>query len=130
MDDKERNDNDKDFNRMVRNAKLFADNENNVSFRILINNLVEFATRIKQDRDALLLKLKETQQKEYDDFCRTFGEEFFTTQEDDNYSGEIKDMCDDELLSHYFWSGNQEKEDYEKIKKEVEKRGIVPKGMG
>ena len=128
MDNKERNDNDKNFNRMVKNAKLFADNENNASF--LINNLVEFATRIKQDRDALLLKLKETQQREYDDFCRTFGEEFFTTQEDDNYSGEIEDMCDDELLSHYFWSGGKEREEYIKIVKEVEKRGILPKGMG
>jgi len=130
MDDKERNDNDKDFNRMVKSAKLFADNENNVSFRILINNLVEFATRIKQDRDALLLVLKNKQQKDYDDFCRIFGEEFFTPREEVKCSYEIEDMCDDELLSHYFWSGRTEQEDCDRISKEVEKRGILPKGLG
>ena len=129
MDDKERRKNDKDFNKMVKNAKLFINNDNNISFRILVNNLIEFATRIKQDRDSLLSKLKEIQQKEYDDFCMTYGEEFFNMKEIKN-SGNIEDMEDEELLSHYFWSGNQEKEDYEKIKKEVEKRGIVPKGMG
>jgi len=129
MDDKERRKNDKDFNKMVKNAKLFINSDNNVSFIILVNNLIEFALRIKQDRDSLLSKLKEIQQKEYDDFCMTYGEEFFNMKEIKN-SGNIEDMEDEELLSHYFWSGNQEKEDYEKIKKEVEKRGIVPKGMG
>lgn len=74
MNNKERTDNNNDFKHIIKSIKIFINKENNINFEILVNNLIEFAMRIKQDRDSLLLKLTGKREEEYNNFCKIFEE--------------------------------------------------------